>query len=304
MKTLTIFTPTYNRAYCLERLYESLKKQTCMDFEWMIIDDGSSDETSKLVESWQNEKPPFTIWYFFKENGGMHTAYNLAYEKIFTELSMNVDSDDFLPPEAVERILAFWQENKAEDVGGIYALDQDLDGHVIGTPFPEDLKEFTGWGYRIIYYEAAGKKKKYKNQGDKKFIGVTKYIQKYPPIPVFEGEKYRSLYWKQHLIERDARILILNQQICTVEYQADGSSATMWNQYLRNPRGFCDERKYVMIHSPSFWMRLKEAMHYVAESKIAKEKNYISGSPRPGLTVLALPVGLLLYRIILRKARV
>ena len=79
---LTIFTPTYNRAHTIGRTYESLKKQNCKEFIWLIIDDGSTDNTSKLVEQWKNESCGFEIRYIYKENGGMHTAHNIAYENI------------------------------------------------------------------------------------------------------------------------------------------------------------------------------------------------------------------------------
>ena len=95
-KSITVFTPTYNRAYCIYKCYESMKRQTNKDFEWLIVDDGSSDGTDELVKSWMNEETGFNIKYIYKENGGMHTAYNVAYDNITTELAMNIDSDDYL----------------------------------------------------------------------------------------------------------------------------------------------------------------------------------------------------------------
>jgi len=303
MKTITIFTPTYNRAYCLHKCYESLCRQTSKDFEWLIIDDGSTDNTAQLVQSWRAADNGFAIRYLYKENGGMHTGYNLAYENIETELSMNVDSDDWLPDTAIETILAFWSANKRPDVGGIYALDQYENGAVIGTPFPEDLKEFRGWGYKMVYYEANGTPKRYVNHGDKKFIGVTAAIRQYPPIPVFPGERYYSLYYKQHRLERDYTILILNQPVCTVEYMADGSSSNMYHQYVRNPRGFCDERLFVMQYAPSFRLKLVSAVHYVAESRLMGNRRFLQDATNKPAVLLALLPGLLLYRWIRYKTK-
>ena len=101
MKTLTVFTPTYNRAHTLKRLYESLCTQTCDDFEWLVIDDGSTDFTKELIDGFirQNRLP---IRYIYKENGGLHTGYNTAYDNITTELNVCIDSDDFMPEDAVE----------------------------------------------------------------------------------------------------------------------------------------------------------------------------------------------------------
>lgn len=303
MSRITVFTPTYNRAYCLHKCYESLKRQTCRDFCWLIIDDGSTDGTDALVQGWISEGNDFPIQYVYKENGGMHTGYNTAYSIIDTELSINVDSDDYLTDTAIEEILVFWDANRREDIGGICALDCYEDGSITGTAFPEDLKEFHGWGHKIVYYEADGEKKRYVNHGDKKFIGVTKIINQYPPIPVFEGEKYHSLYYKQHLIERDYTVLIYNKPVCVVEYLADGSSRNMYFQYVRNPKGFCNERRFVMQYAPALSIRLSAAIHYVAESILAKDRHFVRNSTNKPLTVLAIPFGVLLHSFIRYKTR-
>ena len=303
MNRITVFTPTYNRAYCLHKCFESMQRQTCKDFDWLIVDDGSCDNTRELVQTWIEQKPKFTIRYVYKENGGMHTAYNTAYELIETELSMNVDSDDFLTDTAIEDVLSFWDEYKREDIGGIYALDCYESGKIIGLPFPDDLKEFHGWGYKTVFYESNGKKCKFHNQGDKKFIGVTKAIKRYPPIPVFEGEKYHSLYFKQHLIERDFSILIFNKPVCVVEYMPDSSTNHMYSAYIKNPKGFCSERRFVMQYAPSFKLRFGDAVHYVAESIIARDIHLIKNSTNKPITVLALPFGIALYGLIRYKTR-
>ena len=303
MNRITVFTPTYNRAYCLLQCYESMKRQSCQNFDWLIVDDGSIDETEKLVRQWMSEDHGFTIRYIYKENGGMHTAYNTAYDIIETELAMNIDSDDYLTDTAIEDILEFWDSNKRVGVGGIYALDQYKDGTIVGCAFPKDLTEFHGWGYKTIFYDRNGVKKCHANQGDKKFIGVTNIIKKYPPIPVFEGEKYYSLYYKQHLIERDYTILIMNKPVCVVEYMDDGSSKNMYFQYIKNPKGFCDERKFVMKYAPTLKLRVEAAIHYVAESMIAGNKRFISESTNKVVTLAATPAGALLYTWIRKKTK-
>lgn len=105
---LTVFTPTYNRAHTLRRVYESLCTQTvCEGFEWLVIDDGSTDFTRQLVEGFISEKR-IPIRYIYKENGGLHTGYNTAYANIDSELCVCIDSDDFMPDDAVELILKKW----------------------------------------------------------------------------------------------------------------------------------------------------------------------------------------------------
>ena len=99
--TIAIFTPTYNRAHTLGRTYQSLCNQTCKDFEWLIIDDGSTDDTAQLAKSWAKGQI-ISIRYIYKENGGLYTGYNTAYANIDSELCVCIDSDDYMPNDAVE----------------------------------------------------------------------------------------------------------------------------------------------------------------------------------------------------------
>ena len=105
MVPLTVFTPAYNRADLLGRCFESMKRQTNKNFIWLIMDDGSADNTRQVVESWLREPLDFTLRYIYKENGGLHTAYNEAIANIDTELCVCIDSDDYMPDDAVEKIL-------------------------------------------------------------------------------------------------------------------------------------------------------------------------------------------------------
>ena len=126
MPTITIFTPAYNRAHTLPRTYESMLRQSCKDFSWLIVDDGSTDGTEELVKPWLSADNGFEIRYVRKENGGMHTAHNTAYELIDTELNTCVDSDDALADDAVEQILAKWEAVRDKGYAGIIALDSDM----------------------------------------------------------------------------------------------------------------------------------------------------------------------------------
>ena len=123
---LTIFTPAYNRAHTIERMYESLCRQKCKDFIWLIVDDGSSDNTRKIVEEWIKRDNEFEIQYVYKENGGMHTAHNVAYQNIYTELNVCIDSDDELAEDAVSKILDKWSKVCHQGYAGIIALDADM----------------------------------------------------------------------------------------------------------------------------------------------------------------------------------
>lgn len=149
---LTIFTPAYNRAHTLPRTYESLCRQSCKDFIWLIVDDGSTDNTAALVQQWQSRDNGFEIQYIYKENGGMHTAHNAAYANIHTELNTCIDSDDMLADGAVEKILNKWAEVKDKGYAGLVGLDADFTGNVIGKGFPVNMTETTISGY----YAAGG----------------------------------------------------------------------------------------------------------------------------------------------------
>ena len=289
---LTIFTPAYNRAHTLPRTYESLCQQNCKDFVWLIVDDGSQDHTADLVRQWQNCDNGFEIRYIYKENGGMHTAHNVAYENIDTELNICIDSDDKLAPEAVAKILAKWSQVKDMGYAGIIGLDADFDGKIIGKGFPEDVTETT-----VIGYYAAG------GSGDKKLVYRTEIINCYPPYPVFEGEKYVSLAYKYRLIDQTYKMAVLNEVLCNVEYQPDGSTGTMWKQYLKNPRGWMFWRKVQMQYPESLKRLVINCIHYCSSAMLAGDRKFVADSPRKGLTILCVIPGWILSKVVKKKAR-
>ena len=138
MKTLTVFTPTYNRAHTLARTYKSLCNQTCNDFEWLVIDDGSVDNTEELVKGWIVEGR-ISIRYIKKENGGLHTGYTMAIANMETELNVCIDSDDFMPDNGVEIIVTTWKnECRGKNLAGIIGLDYLLDGTPNGGMFANE----------------------------------------------------------------------------------------------------------------------------------------------------------------------
>jgi glycosyltransferase involved in cell wall biosynthesis len=280
---LTVFTPTFNRAYCLSQLYESLLRQTCKDFVWLVVDDGSTDATKELIDSWIAENK-INIQYIFKKNEGMHSGHNVAINNITTELNMCIDSDDFLPDDAVKKIIDFWNSNKKESWAGLIGLDAFKDGKIVGTPFPENLNECK---YSLL-------KSKYKVTGDKKFVYKTDIIKKYPEYPIFEGEKFVPLGYKYLLIDQDYDLGVVHDVLCIVEYMPDGSSKNIIKQYLKNPKGFAHERKIRMQYAPSFKERFTNAMHYVSSSILLKNYSFFSESPNKGLTLIAVPFGILL----------
>ncbi|MCR9183692.1 MAG: glycosyltransferase family 2 protein [Flavobacteriaceae bacterium] len=288
MKTLTVFTPTYNRAYCLYKCYESLKRQTSDDFIWLIVDDGSTDNTAELVKVWKNESN-FKIEYYYKENGGMHTAHNEAYKNIVTELNVCIDSDDYMPDNAVELIISRWRKDGAKKYAGLLGLDIDTKGNRIAKKaFPQEL-------HSCKYMDL----KKYGVIGDIKFVYRTDVIKEYMPYPVFEGENYLSVGYVYAQIDLKFDMLCSNDVYCIVEYMPDGISKNKLLQYKKYPKGFAHIRKIMMVISLTFFDRFKSAMHYVSSSIFLKNRNFIKESPNKILTVFALPFGVLLHLYII-----
>ena len=291
MAALTVFTPAYNRAHTLPRTYESLCSQNNKDFVWLIVDDGSSDHTAELVRGWQTTDNGFEIRYIYKENGGMHTAHNVAYENIDTELNVCIDSDDCLAENAVEKILQKWSQVKDRNYAGMIGLDADLEGNLIGKGFPEGMTETTLMGY----YASGG-------SGDKKLVYRTDVIRQYPTYPVFEGERYVALAYKYRMIDQEYKLAVLDEILCNVEYQTDGHSTGMWKEYVRSPRGFAAWRKLCMQYPESTKRMIVDCIHYCSSSFLSKDRQFISQSPQKLLTVLCAPAGWILSCITKKKA--
>ena len=293
MQTLTVFTPAYNRAHTIGRTYKSLCSQKCKDFVWLIVDDGSTDNTAELVKDWMSKDNGFEIQYIYKENGGMHTAHNVAYRNIHTELNTCIDSDDAVSENAVEKIINKWNQVKSRGYAGIIALDANMNtGKVIGKGFPKDMTETTLSGY----YASGG-------SGDKKLIYRTDIINSVPEYPVFDNEKYLALAYKYKLIDQKYKLAVLNEVVCDVEYQEDGNSHIMYKQYMKCPKSFAFWRKIQMQYSESFGKKFKACIHYVSSSLIARNKHFISESPEKALTIVSIPCGFFLKLVIKKKSK-
>ena len=196
-----------------------------------------------------------------------------------------------MPLGAVGKIKKTWELIRNSGYAGIIGLDSDFDGNIIGKGFPNGVIDTTLGGY----YAAGG-------AGDKKLVYRTDVINSVPEYPVFPGEKYVGLAYKYTLIDQKFRLFVLNEILCEVEYQSDGSSKTMWKQYLNNPKGFAFLRKIAMQYPTSKKRLIRDCIHYCSSSQIAKNKSYIRESPKKFLTVLCTPMGWLLTYVVRKKA--
>ena len=291
MKTLTVITTTYNRAYCLHQVYESLLRQDCDDFLWLVMDDGSTDGTRDLVQRWI-DAGRIEIEYYLKPNGGMHTARNAAYEKVHTELNVIIDSDDWMSDGAVGRIIRFWNENKRADMAGIISLNADPGGKLIGTAMPNGVTE--------CHYEEFWNR--YHMTGDKKLIYRSELTKLYP-YPEFSGEKFYPASYKFRMLDHQYKMLIMDDVTCIVDYNDDSMSQAKEKQYQSCAKGFSHYRNEMIKISHSPEEKIKMMIHYVAESKFAGNRRYVQDSCRPGLAVLCVPIGLMYYRLLCRKLK-
>ena len=314
MLPLTVFTPAYNRAHTIWRTYESLCRQTCKEFEWLVIDDGSTDNTRELVASWlqknQDLHAPikstdaqfegwcdagFKIRYIWKENGGLHTGYNTAYANIVTELCVCIDSDDWMPDDAVEKILNCWRLKGGPQYAGIMGLDYDTQGKPLGGFFPKDMEE----AYFLDMYI------KNIHRADSKEVMRTDLMKKVAPQVGYEGEKnFNPVYMLLQVCD-DYPLLVLNENLCIVEYQQDDSmSRGIYRQYLNSPRSFAKLRLLEMkLKRNTFKNRFRSAVHYVSSCLIARDGKWLSQSSNKSLVLAAAPLGLALYLFILHKTR-
>ena len=289
---LTVFTPTYNRKETLKRTYHSLQSQTCKDFVWLIIDDGSIDDTKTEVAKWQIEKNGFKIQYVYKENGGLHTGYNKAIELMETELCICIDSDDYMPTDGVERILNLWLKEGSSEYAGIVGYD-----FIIGTdkPIGGDLPAV----HDLHIVDLA---QKYNHRGDVKLVHRTSLLKEVFPMPTFVGEKNFNPIYLFLKIDMKYPLLLLRENLCFVDYQPDGMAANIFNQYRNSPNSFAELRRVTMCH-PKVGLKYKffQNIHYVANSIIAHDFLFVKKSPKKLLTILSIPFGIILYLYIMCK---
>ena len=283
-KKLTVFTCTYNRAKTLERTYESLCRQTSNDFAWIVVDDGSTDNTHEKVKLWK-EQAKVDIEYIYKENGGLCSGYNTAIEHIKTPLCTCIDSDDYMPDDAVEHIIEFWAQNGSDAFAGMIGLDTYTDGQPIGGMFPDTLHDT----YLACLYKW--------HQGDVKMVHRTDLLKKVAPMPLFPGEKFANPICLFLTIDLDLPMLVTNKAFCVVEYQdkSNSMSKNLLYQFVQSPKSFARMRVLNMKNRKMpYMMRLRNAIHYTSSCILAKDSKWLHNSPMPLTTIFTAPAGIAL----------
>lgn len=291
MSKVTFLTPTFNRASYLPRLYESLCAQTNHAFQWLIIDDGSTDETELVVAQLkENHILPFEITYRKKENGGKHTALNAAHPYIHSPYVMVLDSDDFLPSNGVDLISEAQDTyNQGKRQTGWFAF---LKGDT-----PETTKDplYTQDGERTDYIT-------YMNNGRKGEAGdvyLTELFIAYP-YPEVPGEKFVSESYLniQAAVYGNYDMVTINKVIQVTEYLDEGLTSLGRKLQLLSPAGNAELWRHVAQPPFSWKLRLKGAWLYIAYSFFAGKKatRIVKESLAKSFTFFNLPFGYGLYR--------
>lgn len=250
---ITVFTPTYNRGGFLYDIFESLSQQTFKDFEWIVVDDGSSDNTKDMMDKIIAGCHSFPIRYIYKENGGKHTAINVGVKLAKGELFFIVDSDDTLMDTALQTVVDEW--NKVKDnaqIGGVVGLDvNSRTGEIIGGGLPQE----------VIDCDAMEIRYKYHVRGDLKEVFRTDVLREFP-FPEIKGERFcpEQLVWFR--IAQRYKLRYVNKPIYRVEYQPDGITSGIVKARMESPVATCMTYSEMLAYSIPFMQKIKAAINY------------------------------------------
>lgn len=280
---ITIFTPTYNRAYILENCYKSLLRQTDKRFVWIIVDDGSTDNTEDLVKRFIEENK-VDITYIKQENKGKPSAVNVGIEKANTELWVCVDSDDYLSDDAVEIVYKNYETIKNDkNICGVLAIRTSLNGEVIGgKKIPQDVKFATLCDIRY----------KYNISADPVFFFKTEILKNYR-YPIIDGEKFIGESYVYDQIDQKYKYLILQNNLYYCEYLEDGLTRSVNNNLRKNCKGYTILKKQCIKFAPNFKIKIKQTILYTCGCIMDKDSNFsicIKNSPAKTLTLLLYPM--------------
>lgn len=277
-QTLTIFTPTYNRCNKLKRLYQSLSNQTCKRFIWIIVDDGSNDDTRFFIQKITKEAN-FEIRYYWQINSGKSMAHNLGVRLTTTELFTCVDSDDYLSRDAVEVLIKKWSQRTAQDVG------------ILARREVTKVKNSTKDG---IHTTLRDSNKKYGIKGDTMLIFKTEILKKYK-FPYFQNEKFVPENYLYDLIDKEGTLLFFDKVLYFGEYLEDGYTNNMAKLIKKNPYGYLAYIKQRLSFDKTMTDTIADTIRYIAISYVIEKEDVIKDSINPFLTILCLPLGKLFF---------
>lgn len=280
---LTILTATYNRAHLLPDLYQSLCQQTCKDFVWVVVDDGSQDGTSNLVNEWMKQDNGFRIELYTQSNGGKDRAVNNGVSHITTPYTMIMDSDDYLTDDAVGFLL-----KALAGISGLKAL-----AGISGLRGESEVKALNRMEGEWV--DASNL--------ERKALGIDRDccevyrtdLLRSHPFEVWEGEKFtpEEVVWNQLALE-GYKLRWFNKVTCIVRYQAGGLTLDSWGLFKKNPMGYAMMFNHRLLYSHSFRERINNILQFICCCFVGGNLKYISHSNNNLLTYLLLPLGIAL----------
>lgn len=284
---ITVLTPTFNREGVLRSLWDSLQKQTVKDFEWLVVDDGSTDGTKNLITQLQ-EKSDFPIRYIYKSNGGKHTALNVGIQTICSELTFIVDSDDCVTDDAVESILKIHKKYRSQNnICGYAFLRAFPDGKVNGKKFDVDEKIGSYIDVRVNGDDTGA---------DKAEVFKTHCLKEFP-FPEYPNEKFlgEDLVWVR--MARKYEMVHINKAIYVGNYLEDGLTNNRRKHNIASPVGCMHRAEEFMVSDLKTRYRIKGGLQYIVYGRFAGVKvvNLIRKSRHKILATVCIPGGLLLY---------
>lgn len=289
---VTVFTPTYNRKEKLKRLYANLSEQTCFEFEWLIVDDGSNDETEEVVKQLIESENEFSIRYLKKSNGGKYTAYNIGVRAAIGALFMCVDSDDFLEKDAIEKILNLKKYIQDNRINGIVALKRDSQSRILSDELPQGIEKC-----RMIDLE-----QQYNCRGEFTFIFKTDIAKKYL-FPVIDSETFMGERVVYDQIDQQGKMYLFNHVLTVCEYCEDGYTQNFMRVVLNNPTGYQIYYKQRIDMAISFKERIGYIVRYHAFRRMANSDKYVYNGRKKILVASLYPAGYLVYKLYMRKKR-
>lgn len=262
---ITVFTPTYNRAELLPRVFDSLCRQTYKGFEWIIVDDGSTDETEAVCHTLAQKENAFPIRYYKKSNGGKHIAVNDGVKEAKGKLFFILDSDDWLPETALENVVSAYEKIKDDDTfAGVAGLDKFNNGQIVGSSLPYDAIECNAMDIRFKYHVT----------GDLKEVFKTSVLKEFP-FPEIEAEKFcpEQLVWFR--IAQKYKLYYFNTPVYVAEYQTTGITAGITRARMKSPIASMMTYSELLGYGIPLLQKIKAAINYWRFRLCSKSKQSI-----------------------------
>lgn len=282
---ITVFTPTYNRVSLLPRLYETLVYQTNKNFEWVVVDDGSSDGTDKLIQGYINDAP-FAIHYYKQENAGKHVAINRGVQLATRPYFFIVDSDDYLPAASIQNLTV------------LIAAAQELPdcGGVSGTMLTPDLKNVGTDSFNPVFATSIDIRYKHKIKGDLAEVFKTAVLKEFP-FPEIAGEKFCPEIVVWHRIAKKYKLYFTDMPLYIADYQIGGLTNGIVKIRMKSPRATMMAYSELITHNISLFQKQRAAINFWRFAFNSNMSFQEKSSMLPAFwSIIGLPLGFVMHQ--------